>query len=93
MCQHTIQRPEEFITAEFIDGFIINNFRCYSAPNEILDLATEKVFPNSTCPIMVKKMSDIQQVMEFNDSDLQDLSTSNMEDNQQSGPGKVKYWA
>jgi hypothetical protein len=77
MYQYSSQRPGEVITTDVTDGFIINNFRLLSVPNEIPDLPNEKSFPNSMCAVMVKRMGDIKQAMEYYiNHDHQDFWTS-----------------
>jgi hypothetical protein len=73
MYEYSYQRPEEVITTDFIDGFITNNSQLLSVPNEVSDLSNEKAFSNGMCPIHVKKMNDIKQVMKYTDHNHQDF--------------------
>jgi hypothetical protein len=73
--EYSSQRPREVITRVFINDFITISFRLLSVPNKIPDLQNDEAFPNVMCPINVKKMDDIKQVMKYVDHDHHEFWT------------------
>jgi hypothetical protein len=52
------------VTADFNDTFI-TNFRLLSAANKIPNLPNKEAFPIDICPINVKNMDNMKQVMKL----------------------------
>jgi hypothetical protein len=67
--------PGEIITRNFIACFS-TSYRLLSVPSKIPSLPSEKAFLNGTCPINVKSMYDIKEVMKYIDHHHKDFWTS-----------------
>jgi hypothetical protein len=64
MHEYGSQSPEEVNTRDSTDGFITKNFRFLSVPKKkYLTYQMKKAFHNGKCPINVKQMDDIKQMM------------------------------
>jgi hypothetical protein len=72
MCEYSSQIHGDVSNMDFIDSFITNNFRLLSLPNKIPDLPNRKAFLNGMCPINIKRMDNIKQVMKYIDHKHQD---------------------